>query len=320
MYLSFEIRRILMNQLEGNLNSYFYMSLKALRLLNFEEAINFIDLTIADSAEKEFYMFQKAKILFIANLLPKCALYIEENMVSLYKHCSLYIFSQVLYYYQQSSNCSTSSLQLLLIEKGIPSILADEYVSIFNKEDMDYLEKATKAMEVSDYTTCISYCNLIFKEGTPPISAYLLTGKCHQILGDYDLATVIYKKALKLKPNLTIIYYNLGGIMMECKQYPKAIVHFQLALSLEPKNLAYRSILAETFFKWKKYDSALAHFKKIIVQDPHCMEALLRIADIYTITNFPRKAKKYYKRVLRLQVPNYNSEQNKMPLTCYHTD
>ena len=309
-----------MNQLESNLNNYFYRSLKSLRLLNFEEAINFIDLAIADSSKKEFYMFQKAKILFVANLLPQCSLYIEESISFFYNHCSLYIFAQILYYYQQSSKGSTTSLCYLLTELGIPSILADEYIAIFNKEDMDYLKKATHAMEQSDYTTCLNYCKLILKEGNPSVSTYLLIGRCHELLGEYDLATQVYQEALISDPSLDSVYHRLGVMMMEHNQHPKAIVNLQHATRLKPQNLVYRSLLAEAFFKWKKYDSALSHFKKVLIQDPGCIESLLRIADIYTITNLPRKAKRYYKKVLRLQRPNHNLGRNKMPLICYITD
>lgn len=296
-----------MNQLESTLHNYFYRSLESLRILHFEEAIDFIDLAIAHSPKKEFYMFQKAKILFVANLLPQCALYIEKNISLFYNYCPLYIFSQILYYYQQSSTDSTTALYHLLTEKGIPSILADEYLAILNKEEIDYFKKATNAMERSDYAICINYCNLIFKEGNPPVSAYLLKGKCHQILGEYDLAIMVYEKALILDPSLDSIYHTLGVMMMEGKQYPKAILYFQSAIHLEPKNRVYLSLLAEAFFKWKKYDSALACFKRVIIQDPRCVEALLRIADVYTIVNLPRKAKRYYKKVLRLQRPNHNS-------------
>ena len=309
-----------MNQSQSNSNNFFCRSLQSLRLLQFEEAISFIDLAIDDGPKKEFYMFQKAKILFVANFFPQCALYIEENLIALYNHCSLYIFSQVLYYYQQSSKGSTISLYHLLIEKGIPFVLADEYISIYNKAAVDYFKKATTALEQCDYNICINYCNLITKEDNSSHSAYLLKGKCHHMLGEDDLAAEAYEQALVLNPYEASIYHSLGTIMIESKQYPKAIFYLQHATSLEPSNLIYHHLLAEAFFKWKKYDSALFHFKKVIDQDPGYIKALLGIADIYTMTNSPRNAKKYYTKVLKLQKPNYNSGHNKIPLTCCYTD
>lgn len=309
-----------MYQLEGNLNNYFYLSLKALRLLKFEEAVNLIDLAIIDSPKKEFYMFQKSKILFVASLFPKCARYIEQNIVFFYKHCSLGIFSQILYYYEQSSKVCPTSLSHLLSAKGIPFVLADEYIAIYNKAEVNFLEKATDAMSHNNYAKCISYCDLIFKEGRPPVSAYLLKGEAHQILGEYDLAARSYKKAQTLDPHLISTYHNLGLMAMELKSYAKGILYFQQALNLEPANLECHSLLAEAFYKWKKYDSALFHLKKITTQKPGCFETHLRIANIYTMTNRSRKAKKHYKKALRLQKTEDHPLDNKMPLICSYTD
>jgi len=295
-----------MNLLENNSNNLFNMSLKSLDLCNFVEAINLIDLAITYAAKKEFYMYQKVKILYVACLYSKCSYYIEENLTCFYKYCSLNIFSQVLHYYQQSCQASTDSLKQLLIQKDIPSVLADKYVAILNKKDVGFLEKATDAMDQSDYATCIDYCNLLLKQNAPPIPAYLMKAKSHQILEQYNLAIKAYKKALILQPNLASIYYNLALIMMALKQYAKAISYSQQALRIEPFNLVYRNLLAEGFYKWRKYDSALLYFKKVIGLNPNCREAYLRIADIYHLTQKPKKARKYYKKLLQLKLPNSN--------------
>ena len=290
-----------MDLLEGNLNNYFNMSLKSLRLLDFESAINFVDLAITHSNQKEFYRFQKVKILFIACSYQKCSRYIEANLTYFYKYCSLNIFSLILYYYQQSCKCSTSCLGQLLIQNHIPCVLAYEYTSILNKEEVNFLEQATDALQEDDYTTCIDLCDIILKQKQPPISAYLMKAKSHQILKQYDLAIMTYKKALILQPNLASIYYNLGLIMIALKQYAKAISYSQQALRIEPSNIVYGSLLAESFYKWRKYDSALISFKKLIKQNPNHTEAYLRIADIYNARQKPKKAKKYYKRLLQLK-------------------
>jgi len=293
-----------MDSLETNLNNYFNMSLKSLRLFDFENAIDLIDLAIIHSTKKDFYMFQKVKILFIACLYPKCSCYIKENLTYFYEHCSLKIFTQILYYYQQSCGGATDPLDQLLAQKGIPPILTHKYITNHNKNDVAFLKKATDAMEKNDYATCINFCNLLLKQNVPSISIYLMKGKSHQMLGQYDLSIKTYKNALLLQPDSAPIYHNLGVIMIALKQYAKAISYSQRALRIEPANVVYRNLLAESFYKWRKYDSALIHFKKVIIQNPNCTEAYLRIADIYNLIQKPRKAKRYYKKTLRLQLPN----------------
>lgn len=294
-----------MELFETKLNNYFNLSLEALHSSDFEGALDLIELAITHAIKKEFYMFQKIKILFTACLYPKCSYYIEENLIYFYKFCSLNIFSQILYYYQQSCEGCTASLEQLLIQKKIPAILAHKYIAIFNNEDIDLLGKANDSMEKSDYATCLDCCDLLLKQNISSISIYLMKAKSHQILDQNDLAVKTYKKALTLEPNLASAYHNLAVIMISRSQYAKAISYSQQALRIEPSNFMYRSLLAEGFYKWKKYDSALIYFKKVIIQNPNCTEAYLRIADIYNITRKPKKAKRYYKKVLQLKLPNH---------------
>lgn len=271
-----------MNQPEINLNNYFNMSMESLRLLNFKEAISFIDLAITDTSNKEFYMFQKVKILFITGSLFKCSRYIEKNLVYFYENCSLHIFSQILHYYKQASKKSTDSLYNLLNKKNIPFTLADHYISFFCQEDIELLEKARDAIDQCDYLRCISYCSLMVKQGSQLDTAYYLKGKSYHML----------------------------------KKHTKAIACFQNALQIEPSNTIYRNLLAEAFYKWRKYDSALINFKKVISQDPLYTEAYLRIADIYHLSNNPRKAKQYYKKVLRIQA-RQNPKTSKRKILSY---
>lgn len=304
---------------DTNSVTYFNKSLESLNLLNFEAAINFIDLAITNAVKKDFYMLQKTKILFVANLLLKCSDYILENILYFYQHSPLHIFSQILYYYQTSSGCSTLSLQELLTQNNIPSILANEYSSFIDNPNVDLLEKAIYAKENNSYLTCIHYCDLLLKQDPSNISIYLMKAKCQHLLGEHNIAIDTYKEILSLQPNLVPIYHDLGIIMMELKRYPEAISCFQQATVLDPSKVDYITQLAEAFYQWRKYDSALTNFKKALAKKPSCSEILLRIADTYNQTNKPKKAKKYYKKVLNLK-PYNNSLNTKMPLICNLTD
>lgn len=277
---------------------HFKKSLEFLRLSNYQSAIESIGAAINNSTDKNFYMFQKIKILFVGQLFSECSDYIELNLIDLYKQSSLYIFSQVLYYYQTTSGCSTSDLEYLLLTNNIPSILANEYQIFINNPTLNLLEKIIFAEEANDYSLCVNYCDLLLKKDPTNITTCLIKAKCHCLLKDYDLGISTYKKAISLEPNVPSIYNELGNVMLGLNYYPEAISCFQDALDLDPSNSYFRTQLAEGFYLWKKYDSALINFKKVLAKKPGCPEVLLRIASTYEEIHKPRKAKRYYKKVI----------------------
>lgn len=279
-------------------DAHFHKSLEFLRLSNYQLALESIDLAITSSHSKDFYMFQKVKILFVAQMFAQCSDYITRNLTTLYKQSSLYIFSHLLYYHQASSGCLTPDLEDLLRTNSIPSILAKEYPLFLSNPDTELIEKILISKEAQDYTACIDYCNLFLNKDTSNITVYLIKAKCHCLLGAYDLGILTYEKAIDLEPKAPSIYNEIGTIMLEIENFSRAIFYFQKAHDLDPSSLYFSTQLAEGFYLWKKYDSALLNFKKVLTKNPRCSETLLRIADIYDQTNKPKKAKKYYKKVL----------------------
>lgn len=287
-----------MSIVEINPDTHFHKALEFLRLSNYQSALESINLAIICSLSKDFYMFQKVKILFVAQMFPQCSDYIAEHLKTLYQNSPLYIFSQILYYYQCSSNCSTLVLEDLLATNNIPSVLAHEFPFFINHPDINLLEKIISTKESNDYSTCIDYCDLLLNNDPSDLTVQLIKAKCHTLLGDYDLGISTYNHAITLSPNTPSIYSELGTVFLSLKEYPRAISYFEKALDLAPSNISLVNQLAESFYLWKKYDSALIYFKKILSVNPHCHETLLRIAATYEYTNRPKKAKKYYKKVL----------------------
>ena len=277
-------------------SKYFYTSVELFETFDCEGAISFIDLAINTSTKKEFYMFQKVKMLFALQMYSRCAVYIEDYLLFFYSNCSLYIFSKILHYYHISTDCSTYLLRKLLSDQNIPTVIAIEYESISNKGHSDFFKKALLAKSNNDFLTCISYCDLLLREHNDDPSIYITKGECHHLLGEHDLALLMYQKAILIAPNNDLIHHDLGIIMMALERYPEAIASFNEATDLVPSNIKYKINLGEAFYRWKKYDSALKCFKEVIHKTPTHIDSYLRIAEIYIQINQTKKAKKYYKK------------------------
>lgn len=283
---------------EINPGVHFHKSLEFLRLSNYDAALESINLAIASNNSKMFYMFQKVKILFVAQMFTQCSDYITQNLKTLYKDSPVYIFSQILYYYTTASTCLISELEDLLLANNIPTILAKEYPTFITIPHVDLLKKILSSKDANDDITCIDYCDLFLNKDTTNVTVYLIKARCHCLLGEEHLTIATYEKAINLALDLPSIYNELGAAMLTFENYPRAISCFEHALELDPSNNLFTAQLAESFFLWKKYDSALINFKKVLIQNPRCSETLLRIANIYEQMNKFKKAKRYYKKVL----------------------
>ena len=245
---------------EINSDVHFHNSLEFLRLSNYQSAMESIDLAITSNSYKNFYMFQKIKILFVAQMFSQCSDYITENLKSLYNHSSLYIFSQILYYYHASSGCSISALEDLLLTNNIPSILAHEFPSFIDHPDTNLLEKIIYSKESDEYLTCIDYCDLLLNKDTSNLTAHLIKAKCHCLLGNHDLGISAYNDAVTLAPNVSSIYAELGTVFLSLNDYPKAITNFQKALDLDSSNIDLVTQLAESYADYLKVADACAGF------------------------------------------------------------
>lgn len=288
-----------MNLKESNPDLYFQDSLDSLRISDYEAAIESINLALTSSNNKSYYMFQKIKILFLAKRFINCANYIENHLVRLYESGSLYIFAQILHYYQSSLNCPSSYLKNLLIINNIPSILADDLEIFLNNPKLDLLDIISSSEEDGDYEICIDYCILLLSKEPHHITAYLTKARCHYLIGQEEFCISTYRQAIDLKPDVPFIYSELGNVMIDLKRYPEAIHYFQKAHELDPSKAEFMTQLAEAYFSWRKYDSALMNFKKALPKTADSGEILLRIADTYEQINKPKKAKKYYNKVLK---------------------
>ncbi len=283
-----------------NSDVHFCQSLEYLRLSNYQAAIESIDLAIAKDNDKDFYMFQKIKILFVAQMFSQCSDYISDNLLMLYQRSPLHIFAQVLYYYQTSSHCSVSIIEDVLLINSIPSILAHEYSFFINNPDIDLAENILQAKESDEYITCLDYCDLLLRKDRCNLTALLTKAQCHCLLGENDLGISTYDQAITVHPDVSSTYAQLGTVMLEQKNYSTAIHYLEHALDLDPSSNLVTAELAEAYYLWKKYDSALITFKKVLSYNPCSHTALLRVANIYEQINKPRRAKKYYKKVLRV--------------------
>lgn len=121
---------------------------------------------------------------------------------------------------------------------------------------------------------------------------------CHEVMGKFDLAIQIYKKAVALdKINCSISLNNLGNIYLELKDFEKAVFFFQSALKYKVKKSSIYFNLGIANFGINKISESLSFFEKAIDLEP---KNLKFITTLLGSSHFIEQNIFYYKKYLNI--------------------
>ncbi|HVX76067.1 MAG TPA: tetratricopeptide repeat protein [Bradyrhizobium sp.] len=86
--------------------------------------------------------------------------------------------------------------------------------------------------------------------------------------GDLESATTNYKSALRLKPDLTSCWCNLGNIYVRTGKAQDAIAYYLQALKISPTHWASRSNLVQALMATKQFAIARTLLEELIAERP----------------------------------------------------
>jgi len=108
----------------------------------------------------------------------------------------------------------------------------------------------------------------------PQVSIYYSNlGNALQELKQFDAAVASFNKAIALKPDFAQAYYNLGNSLQELKQFDVALVSYDKAIELKPDYSEAYSNRGNTLQELKQFDAAVASFNKAIALKPDFAQA-----------------------------------------------
>ena len=114
-------------------------------------------------------------------------------------------------------------------------------------------------------------------------------------LKEYDSSEYYLKKALVLNPNLIS---NLGDVYFAKGDYKKAIYFYLKQVKISPNNSLTWMNLGLSYGTLKKYDQALENFLKADQLQPYDSQINFLIATVYQFKNDELNYLKYYKKSL----------------------
>lgn len=258
-------------------------------------AFQHMDFAIMLSKNRGFYFYQKIKMLYSLNFHEDCMQLILSQLKFLYNDTSLYLFSKILLYYEEISQCTKDELIYLLIKNEIPKCLAYEYSKLVEFKHVDFYKKATQAKAKQHYTLAIAYCDLNIKQNKITQDVLFLRAYSYHCLGDFDQSRRAYLMLIEKFPNYSLGYNNFALCLMENQHYSAAEDYFKKALELDPTNVHYTYNLSECYSQGGKYELAVSNFTSLLGSSLNQKQLYYHLYYANKKLNNRRLAKKYYK-------------------------
>ena len=130
---------------------------------------------------------------------------------------------------------------------------------------------------------------------TPPLESqdadeWLKIGNAHASLSQLEEALAAYQLALKIKPDKSAAYTNIGVVYYQSGRFDEAVQQMQKALELDPNDAETHYMLGATYLQQQKLDEAEKSFNKAIELKPDLAEAYTGLGNVQLVRNHLEEA------------------------------
>lgn len=124
-----------------------------------------------------------------------------------------------------------------------------------------HLNKGKNALRQNDLEQAKLELEIALKYRPEDEELLNILGMVYFKLKKYSDAEVLYKKLVRLNPDIFILRSNLGVVLFKQGKVDESLEHFQRAVDLKPNYLKAHLYLGLIFKKERKFDLAYKHFK-----------------------------------------------------------
>ncbi len=100
----------------------------------------------------------------------------------------------------------------------------------------------------------------------------------------YEAAVEAYRAALRVNPDSELAYGGMGGALFELKRHEEAVAAMRRALSLKPRTPMAGSLhllTGQSLHSLGRLDEAETHLRRAAAIDPHKLQPLVELANLY---------------------------------------
>ncbi|MBP5706687.1 MAG: tetratricopeptide repeat protein, partial [Spirochaetales bacterium] len=165
-----------------------------------------------------------------------------------------------------------------------------------------------------DYKKAIDHFQQALKVNPNRSDIYYNLGNVYKLMGNKEFAKDNFEQTLKLKPDYVTAYNNLGNVLDQLGQYQYALAVYQKGLKIDFNNWKIHYNIAITFEKIGNVAEAESHYRKAIEINPTFIEAYNNLGILYEKNGNYDAAKKCYHDLLSFN-PDYNKGHNNLGRT-----
>jgi tetratricopeptide (TPR) repeat protein len=132
---------------------------------------------------------------------------------------------------------SLKKAKKLLEEKEIDQAdrIFQQLIKEFDKDFKLKIDISDSLIDAEEYKKAIEYLKLAYKDNPQSVHIFNRLGMALRKLGRFAEAEKAYLQALKLNPKDEYLYFNIGRLYLESKDWEKAIQMAKKALELNPQ-------------------------------------------------------------------------------------
>ncbi|PNR94742.1 tetratricopeptide repeat protein [Petrotoga sp. 9PWA.NaAc.5.4] len=205
----------------------------------------------------------------------------------------------------------TNKIPLEVIIRGLE---AQTEVDKNNKYYISYLtyyyyEAFKKYLNQGDFDKAKSFLDKAAKIN-PDYRLYFYTGLYFKSLGNYELAELNLKQALKEKPNFAYGYFELGNLMFERGIYDEALENYMKSIEYEKDfSLSYLKI-GDVYMENARYEEAASYYKKCIENDKEFIPAYERLGVVLNMMQRFKEAHIIHQKAIAIDDKTYEIYYN----------
>jgi len=126
----------------------------------------------------------------------------------------------------------------------------------------------------------------------------VMLAQIHYMLGDYQKAVEVARKALALDPERGEAHMMAGYASVRLKDYDRAVFHLEKYIALNPRDPNPQDSLGDAYFFMGRPDDALAGYAKAVTLEPGFFVTYPKIAYLYALKEDYPKALEWIDKCL----------------------
>ena len=136
--------------------------------------------------------------------------------------------------------------------------------------------------KIKKYEEAIECYTITLTIDDPTSFAYLRIGRCHEKLGNKELALKFYSKCVKEDGLLDKGWISIIDFYYKDKQYNKALYYIEKAIAIDSQNVIYWKRYAMTNKKLNYFEEAEVGYRKALELGNYELNSWLTRADLLT--------------------------------------